>query len=390
MDTSSYFIKNRCLFGSYPKQEAVDELEENGVRYFIDLTMKNESLTTPYTTKYNYINYPIVDKKVPSNWRDFAKFILSLEVIIKNLGKVNSFDLAESGAEISRQSCLSKELCSEISQRSCSSSGAEISQRSCSSREQSSEIEEKMYIHCKGGHGRSGVVVASILCQMGGISPQKSLELTRKYHSRRKVMREKWREIGSPQTSVQKTFVYKFFEPFYFYRAYKTGNTIGMSNFSEHKVETKLGIFPSSEAAFQAFKDPENEEYVNNQKEAKTPVISKYMGRKCNLREDWSKVKDEIMLNVVRLKFEQNKDIRENLLNTGLRILIEKKIESKLEKNTERIIEKHVENEKFFQKEDSKKKSFYTRKDFLECTRKKQNGNLGEILTKIRNEFYQQ
>ena len=38
MDNSSYFIKNRSLFGSFPTQESVQELEEHGVRYFVDLT----------------------------------------------------------------------------------------------------------------------------------------------------------------------------------------------------------------------------------------------------------------------------------------------------------------------------------------------------------------
>ena len=38
MDNASFFIKNRALFGSFPTQESVEELEKNGVKYFINLT----------------------------------------------------------------------------------------------------------------------------------------------------------------------------------------------------------------------------------------------------------------------------------------------------------------------------------------------------------------
>ena len=34
----SYFIKDKCLFGSYPNAHRVNELENEGVKYFIDLT----------------------------------------------------------------------------------------------------------------------------------------------------------------------------------------------------------------------------------------------------------------------------------------------------------------------------------------------------------------
>ena len=46
--------------------------------------------------------------------------------------------------------------------------------------------------------------------------------------------------MGSPQTYQQKKFVHKIFQPFLFFKAYKTGNTIGLSNFSEHKIKSEL------------------------------------------------------------------------------------------------------------------------------------------------------
>jgi len=279
MDTASFFIKHRALFGSYPCQESVNELENLGVRYFVDLTYPGENKIVDYTTNYTYIRYPIPDRRIPEDWKSFTKFLLRISRTIRHL-KYN----------------------------------------------EDTDKHELLYLHCKGGHGRSGVVVACLLCHLGKYTPEKSLELTSQYHYNRKTMRSHWRTMGSPQFCTQKKFVHMFFESLYFFRAYKFGYTMGMSNFTSHSVETELGIFPTSEAAFQAYKDPGNEEYVQQQKDSKTPMYSKQIGMKCNLREDWHEIRDNLMYKVIRLKFEQHEDIRENLLKTGLRPIIEKPI----------------------------------------------------------------
>ena len=271
MDHCSYFIKNRAMFGSFPTQEAVTELESEGVRHFVNLTFDEEDKLTPYTTKYNYIHFPIIDRRAPSNWQEFAKFILILSHIITDL---------PSG--------------------------------------------EKLYLHCKGGHGRSGVVVSCILCFMFGLRPEDAMERTTKYHSNRSVMRDKWRKLGSPQTHSQKNFVFKFFEPLHFYRAHKTGYTIGFSNFSLHPVDIPgVGIFPTSEAAFQAHKDLSNSDYVQKQQNTKTPVAAKFLGKAVRVDSEWFRSQDTVMQRVLRYKFEQNSVIRERLINTGLRTIVQ-------------------------------------------------------------------
>jgi len=179
MDYSSEFIKDKALFGSYPTQENVYDFENIGVRYFIDLTCSSEKNLTPYKTQYKYIRYPIADQKVPTNWKSFSQFIVSISETILSL-----------------------------------------------------KDNEKIYIHCKGGHGRSGVVVSCLLCYMYNITPEESLETTSSCHSKRKIMKEKWRKIGSPQTRLQKNFVFKFFEPLYVYK-----NFISQC-FSSEKEET--------------------------------------------------------------------------------------------------------------------------------------------------------
>ena len=77
-NVSSFFIQNKGLFGGFPDNEEVLRLEEIGVRIFVDLTMYEEKKTVPYNTKYLKIKYPIKDRKIPTNWRTFAAFILKI------------------------------------------------------------------------------------------------------------------------------------------------------------------------------------------------------------------------------------------------------------------------------------------------------------------------
>ena len=162
LDRCSYFLEEKGLFGGYPKQEDIPVLESIGVRVFVDLTMQCEKGTTQYVTNYSSLRYPIVDKNVPSGiLADFYEFIRSIVGIIKTLSEG-----------------------------------------------------EKVYIHCKGGHGRSGLVVACILCLYYGINADDALHTTYHCHQKRKVMRDVWRNIGSPQTTQQKKFVHLFYNTF--------------------------------------------------------------------------------------------------------------------------------------------------------------------------------
>lgn len=272
LDTCSYFIKDRALFGGYPTTEKVKALEDLGVKFFVDLTSEDERLEPyEYSQTSTYISYPIKDRSIPSNIQSFSKLIIRLSQLIQTL-----------------------------------------------------KNNDKMYIHCKGGHGRSGIIVACILCYLFDLPPDEALARTNVYHSDRKIMREKWRLLGSPQTRVQKRFVQLMFKPFYFNRAVKYGPALGLSNFSLHSVSIpNFGTFPTAEACFQAFKDPNNNEYVERLVRARTPSIAKSIGSKSNIRSDWDQIKVQIMYNIIFHKFDQHEDIRQHLLRTGLRPLIE-------------------------------------------------------------------
>jgi hypothetical protein len=154
------------------------------------------------------------------------------------------------------------------------------------------DAKTKIFIHCKGGHGRSGVVISCLLCNIFNLTPKESLEYTNKCHSKRLVMKDKWRKIGSPQTFLQKRFVYKFFENLLFNKY----NMYGLSIYSKHPVDVpNLGIFQTADEAFveynKTFSKDELDEYKN-------------------------------MLYITTLKFDQNDDIKKNLVNTGLRPFI--------------------------------------------------------------------
>ena len=55
-----------------------------------------------------------------------------------------------------------------------------------------------VYVHCWGGHGRTGIVIATLLTLLYGITADHALHLTEAYHSKREEARS-----HSPQFSTQ-------------------------------------------------------------------------------------------------------------------------------------------------------------------------------------------
>ena len=67
----------------------------------------------------------------------------------------------------------------------------------------------KIYVHCRGGHGRAGLAVAALLILRSGyeVSPHLALSTVYDAHQERPTMQPRWRKKGSPQTVKQKQFV---------------------------------------------------------------------------------------------------------------------------------------------------------------------------------------
>ena len=60
----------------------------------------------------------------------------------------------------------------------------------------------KLYIHCRGGHGRSGIVSACLLIHMGYTNEQ-ALDLVGKFHKTRTYLPD----FPCPQTQQQVEFI---------------------------------------------------------------------------------------------------------------------------------------------------------------------------------------
>jgi N-glycosidase YbiA len=96
------------------------------------------------------------------------------------------------------------------------------------------------------------------------------------------------------------------------------------SNFSAHGFELDNLWWSTSEHYFQAQKFI-GTNHLEEIRLAKTPKQAADMGRERTrpLREDWEQVKDEIMKKAVLCKFETHADIREILLATNDKLIIE-------------------------------------------------------------------
>ena len=86
-----------------------------------------------------------------------------------------------------------------------------------------------------------------------------------------------------------------------------------LSNFyDESLVEYEGLVYGNAEAAFHAQKDLSRAKQFTGL----NPSEAKKLGRKVKLREDWEEVKDRIMYEIVKSKFELNSIMKEKLLGT--------------------------------------------------------------------------
>jgi hypothetical protein len=94
-----------------------------------------------------------------------------------------------------------------------------------------------------------------------------------------------------------------------------------LSNFHHAPVTVEGVSYLNTEAAFQAFKLADvSKRHVFSKLE---PSAAKRKGRQVKLRSDWEQVKDELMFEVIKVKFTYHADLRSKLLATGDVDLIE-------------------------------------------------------------------
>jgi hypothetical protein len=168
MNQASFFIEKKALFGGYPSHNQILELKEEGVVWFIDLTYNNEKNIKVYSHLVNnWINYPIKDGYIPEDKKKFLIFLFILQMVLESL-----------------------------------------------------KPGEKLYIHCRGGHGRSTLVISCFLGLIMKTSPSASLNLAHQYHSLRPNLKPKWL-LQSPFNPKQRKFVESFFGSLYLYSNFK-------------------------------------------------------------------------------------------------------------------------------------------------------------------------
>lgn len=94
-----------------------------------------------------------------------------------------------------------------------------------------------------------------------------------------------------------------------------------LSNFYYAPVMYEGLLYQNNEAAFQSAK-------IKNIERRKQfcqtdPSTAKRKGRSISLRDDWEEIKDEVMYQCVKDKFTRNKDLKQKLIDTGNKELIE-------------------------------------------------------------------
>jgi GTP cyclohydrolase II len=98
-----------------------------------------------------------------------------------------------------------------------------------------------------------------------------------------------------------------------------------LSNFSRHSVFLHDRVWPTVEHFYQAQKFIDRS-LVEKVRRCHTPMLAKIMASSLteeHRREDWGKIKETVMLEGLRAKFEQHPDLREQLVESGERLLIE-------------------------------------------------------------------
>jgi len=88
-----------------------------------------------------------------------------------------------------------------------------------------------------------------------------------------------------------------------------------LSNFFGCLVEYGGRRFLNSEAAYQSAKCENDQDIA--QFETMTALDAKKQGAQVGIKENWDDIKDQVMYNIVLAKFNQNKGLRERLLQTG-------------------------------------------------------------------------
>lgn len=169
-DWISCIDKNKVYFGPFPNQLMIDRLIDEKFDLVVNLTMYNENIYNENEKeedkimyripKNKYIAYPIKDNDIPECPISYCSLILKLK--------------------------------------------------------QYYEENKKIYIHCRGGHGRSGMVSTSLFISLKPDKNIKSvIEDINSSHINRTILRNKWKKKSAPFNYTQYSFILKIHKNIY-------------------------------------------------------------------------------------------------------------------------------------------------------------------------------
>ena len=96
-----------------------------------------------------------------------------------------------------------------------------------------------------------------------------------------------------------------------------------LSNFAPVGLRYDGSAFSTSEHAYQAAKARDEPAIYEKIAASTDPDEAKRLGREATLPDEWTERKRFVMLEIVTAKFSQNPEIRESLLATGEKPLVE-------------------------------------------------------------------
>jgi len=197
-DWISCIENNRLYFGPFPNQLMIDRLLEEKFNLIVNLTMENENIYNENEKeedklmyripKSKYIHYPIKDNDIPECPISYCSIISKM----KHLYEEN----------------------------------------------------KKIYIHCRGGHGRSGMVSSSLLITL---KPDKNIkeviEDINSSHINRTILRNKWKKKSTPFNYNQYLFILKIHKNIYININNKYYGWLVFNEMIEHNGNSYYNIY---------------------------------------------------------------------------------------------------------------------------------------------------
>jgi len=157
-DWMSCLMPNHLYFGPFPNQRMIDRLHEEGFNVILNLTIPGEEQMYYLHEGMEYLSYPIPDNRYPLCVMSYATLVTHIKYLA---------------------------------------------------------MTKKIYVHCRGGHGRSGMTCVSIIYAIYPFDLRESIAFVNQSHNERNMLRNKWKKRNSPFNYDQFTFLSKIHKNIY-------------------------------------------------------------------------------------------------------------------------------------------------------------------------------